>query len=78
MIAFSSLEKIGFTRNKPVVDEDLKYQSCDISKGESYLSVTNEYDKRGHVENQIIEFNDRKLIGKEPTIEFLKSLIEIM
>jgi hypothetical protein len=78
MIAFSSLEKIGFTRNKMVVDEDLKYQSCDITKNESYISVVNEYDSKGHIGLQIIEMNDRTLKGKEPTIETLKLLIEIL
>ncbi len=78
MLAFSSLEKIGFTRNKMVVDEDLKYQSCDITRNESYISVINEYDSSGHVKEQIIEMNDRTLLGKEPTIDTLKLLIEII
>ena len=61
-----------------VVDEELKYQSCDITRNECYISVINEYDAAGHVEKQIIEMNDRTLLGKEPTIETLKALIEII
>ncbi len=78
MIAFSSLEKIGFTKDNPVEYENLKYQCCDIKKNESYISVINEYDSDGHVAKQIIELNDRTLKGKEPTIETLKSLIQIL
>lgn len=78
MIAFKSLEEIGFTRNDIVIDEDLKYQDCDISAGESYISVCNNLSSDGHVINQTIIINDRELKGSEPTIELLSQLIKIL
>jgi hypothetical protein len=78
MLAFASLEKIGFKRDEIQVYENFKFQCCNITKNESYLSVINEYDSNGHVEKQIIELNDRTLKGNEPTIDTLKSLLEIL
>lgn len=78
MIAFASLEKIGFKRDAIVNDQGLIYQCCDIVVNDSYLSVTNEFDSLGHVSKQTITLNDRELAGKEPTIETLKLIIQIL
>lgn len=75
----SELEDNGFQfSDQGMLDGEDYYKTYSLSKNESELSVTHEYDAWGDTTAEIIEFNATTLKGTKPTWKDLKTLIEIM
>jgi hypothetical protein len=75
----SELEDNGFQlTDEAMLDGEDYYKTYSLSKNESELSVTHEFDAWGDPTNEIVEFNSTELKGTKPTWKDLKTLIEIM
>lgn len=75
----SELEDNGFNlTDEGMLDGEDYYKTYSLSKNESELSITHEYDAWGDPTAEIIEFNTATLMGQKPTWKELKSIIEIM
>jgi hypothetical protein len=75
----SELEDNGFQlTDEAMLEGEDYYKTYSLSKNESELSVTHEFDAWGDPTAEIVEFNSTELKGKKTTWKDLKTLIEIM
>jgi hypothetical protein len=75
----SELEDNGFQlTDEAMLDGEDYYKTYSLSKNESELSVTHEFDAWGDPTAEIVQFNHATMMGEKPTWKDLKTLIEIM
>jgi|GEM_PF-2822595 hypothetical protein len=76
MITTKQLEDLGFKPVQPrCEEEDYYFDWLNLSKNNSDLSVTTEYETNGKFITQYADFNGETLKGKKLELEDLKTLI---
>ncbi|MEM8506210.1 MAG: hypothetical protein AAF717_00210 [Bacteroidota bacterium] len=72
------LEALGFVFKDKVIEDDFSYQDAIISKNDSQLCITTEFDEDGKYRLHYVDFNCQTLKGRGITLNDLKLLIELM
>ena len=79
MISEAELKALGFKEVQPrCIEEDYYFDWMNLSKNNSDLSITTEYETNGKFITQYADFNGETLKGKKLELEDLKTLIKLM